>query len=330
VADGKGDECVNGVNIFGLKRPKGKLDRILNTTRAIYKKALEINADVYHFHDPELILVGLKLIRYGKKVVYDVHEDLPRQRFVKKYGKMFRPVLEKLLEQIEAYAVHRFSAVFTATPHIMKRFIGMNNNLHTLCNFPLIAEFNSYPVKNEQKKNKIAYVGDIILERGICEMVKSIDNLDVELDICGKFSDKGLRETVELLPGWRKVNFYGYVGRLKVAEVLNESVAGMVTLHPHSNFIDSYPVKMFEYMAASLPVISSNFPLFKEIVEGNNCGFCVDPMNPNEIAKVISYIINNPLKAKELGENGRKAVLEKYNWNMEINKLSDIYQKLTI
>ncbi len=330
VADGKDDEFINGVKIFGLKKPKNKFARLFKTTKAIYKKSLEINADVYHFHDPELILVGLKLIKLGKKVVYDVHEDLPRQRFIKKYGKVFRPVFEKLLEQIEIYAVRRFSAVFTATPHIMERFIGVNDNLNTLCNFPIISEFNDAQIKSEQKRNKIAYVGDIILERGICEMVKSIENIDVQLDICGKFSDKGLRETVELLPGWKKVNFYGYVDRVKVAEVLSESVAGMVTLHPHSNFIDSYPVKMFEYMAASLPVISSNFPLFQEIIEGNNCGICVNPMDSDEIAKAITFLLDNRLEAKKIGENGKKAVLERYNWNMEINKLSDVYQKLTI
>tara|TARA_R110002051_G_scaffold305773_1_gene375945 strand:- start:188 stop:1204 length:1017 start_codon:yes stop_codon:yes gene_type:complete len=328
VADGKGDDYVKGVKIHGLKKPKNKLERIIKTTREISKKAIEINADVYHFHDPELIFVGLKLLKKGKKVVYDVHEDLPRQRFVKKYGKIFRPFLEKLLEEIEAYAVRKFSAVLTATPHIMARFSGMNNNLYTLCNFPIIAEFSNSPVNWEKKEIKIAYIGDIILERGIIEMVKAIENIEVTLDICGKFSDKGLRQSVELLPGWRKVKFHGYVDRFKVAEVLGEAYAGMVTLHPHSNFIDSYPVKMFEYMASSVPVISSDFPLFKEIVEGNNCGFCVNPMNTDEIAKTISFILNNPTTAQDMGENGKRAVLEKYNWNNEINKLSCVYQKL--
>src|SRR5690606_8660193 len=210
VADGKGDEYVKGVQIYGLKKPKNKLERIITTTREISKKALEINADIYHFHDPELIFVGLKLLKKGKKVIYDVHEDLPRQRFVKKYGKVFRPILERLIEKIEAYAVRKFSAVLTATQHIMERFKGMNTNLYTLFNFPIIAEFSDSHHNWEERQNKIAYIGDIILERGIIEMVSAIENIEVELDICGKFSDKGLRESVEQLPGWQKVNFHGY------------------------------------------------------------------------------------------------------------------------
>jgi len=99
-------------------------------------------------------------------------------------------------------------------------------------------------------------------------------------------------------------------------------------LHPTTNYFESLPVKMFEYMSAGIPVIASNFPLWKEIVEGNKCGICIDPQSPEEIAKAVEYLLNNPEIAKQMGENGRKVVEEKYNWENEGKKLLEVYSIL--
>ncbi len=110
--------------------------------------------------------------------------------------------------------------------------------------------------------------------------------------------------------------------------VLAHSVAGLVTLHPIINYIDALPVKMFEYMVAGIPVIASNFPLWRGIIEGNQCGLCVDPLNPSEIAKAIDYILTHPAEAQRMGENGLRAVKEKYNWDIEEKKLLALYGQL--
>lgn len=109
---------------------------------------------------------------------------------------------------------------------------------------------------------------------------------------------------------------------------LLDADCGLVCFQPAPNQINAMPRKMFEYMAASLPVIASNFSLWKEIIEGNKCGICVDPLNPKEIAKAIDYLIEHPQDARRMGENGRKAILEKYNWENESVKLLNLYDKL--
>ena len=81
-------------------------------------------------------------------------------------------------------------------------------------------------------------------------------------------------------------------------------------------------------MAAGLPVIASNFPLWKEIVEKNKCGICVNPLSPREIAAAINWMLQNPTDAAEMGRNGRKAVLEKYNWEAESKKLIKFYEEI--
>ena len=126
-----------------------------------------------------------------------------------------------------------------------------------------------------------------------------------------------------------KVNYYGLVTRNEVAEILSRSKIGMVTFLPVPNHIEAQPNKMFEYMSAEIPLIASDFKLWKEIIEGYNCGICVDPENTNEISKAVNEIIADDKLAATMGKNGRNAVLNKYNWEVEKHKFIEIYSTLT-
>jgi glycosyltransferase involved in cell wall biosynthesis len=150
----------------------------------------------------------------------------------------------------------------------------------------------------------------------------------IRLNLCGRFNSDSLEQTCKSISGWSAVNEYGFVDRAGVREVMRRSVAGLVTLHPVPNHIDSQPNKMFEYMSAGIPVIASDFPLWREIVLGNRCGLCVNPMDPSAIAEAISYLIENPDEAREMGENGRRAVVERYNWSIEEAKLLSFYRQI--
>ena len=120
----------------------------------------------------------------------------------------------------------------------------------------------------------------------------------------------------------------GFVNRKGVRATLARSMAGLVLLHPIINYIDALPRKMFEYMSAGIPVIASNFPLWKEIVEGNQCGLTVNPLSPEKIVRAIEHLITHPEKARRMGKNGQRAVLAKYNWKQENAKLLGLYKKL--
>jgi glycosyltransferase involved in cell wall biosynthesis len=157
--------------------------------------------------------------------------------------------------------------------------------------------------------------------------MKYIEN-NIFLLLGGKFKEKALEKKVKQSKGWVRVKELGYLNRKQVLESLSISKAGLVTLHPTPSYIEALPVKMFEYMSAGIPVIASKFPLWQDIVEKNNCGICVNPLAPKEIAKAIEYIINNPKKAEEMGKNGLKAIQEKYNWDIEYKKLLNIYKRL--
>lgn len=331
VADGKGDEIKDSIDIYDVGRPKNRIFRMLNTTRQVYREAIKLNADVYHFHDPELIPVGVLLKKRGKIVIYDAHEDLPLQILSKPYlNVLLRKIFSRLTTQYLRFACSKFNAIVAATPVIEEKFKAISKKVVNINNFPMLEEFCHASTDWSSKNKQVCYIGGFSTVRGIREIVSAIALVkdEVRLVLGGNFNEPGLDLLVKSLPGWSLVDEMGFLGRDGVSKLLSDSYAGLVTLQPTQNYIDSLPVKMFEYMAAGLPVIASNFPLWKDIIEVHNCGICVDPTKPEEIANAIDFLIGNPKLAKEMGENGKRTVNEKFNWKAEEKKLFDLYESL--
>ncbi|MDA3820247.1 MAG: glycosyltransferase family 4 protein, partial [Candidatus Delongbacteria bacterium] len=328
VADGKGNELTSdGIQIIDAGKPRGRINRFLAIRKKVYKKSSEINADIYQFHDPELLKYGLKLKRKGKKVIYDSHEDVPRQILNKPYLKFLpKKLISGIVENNENRIVSQLDHVFCATDHITERFLKYNQNAATIKNYPVIEDLKTEINWNE-KENKVCYVGAIALTRGIREMSDAVKKSVATLELAGKFSSDSLNQEI-LDQAGDKIKFYGFADRPLVRKIYHISKAGLVTLHPTISYKDALPVKMFEYMEAGIPVITSNIPLWEKIITDSECGIAVDPFNSDEIASAIDKIISDDVLAEKMGRNGQKAVVEKYNWKQEEKKLLEIYEKM--
>jgi glycosyltransferase involved in cell wall biosynthesis len=330
VADDAGDSCPDGVRIVDAGRLPGRVNRVLRTTRRVFDQALRLDADIFHLHDPELIPAGLKLKRLGKKVIFDAHEDVPGQLLGKPYlGPIRRRLLSTSFSAYERYACRRFDGIIAATPFIRDKFLQINSSTVDVNNYPVVSEFDG-AAQWADKSTRVCYVGNLTAMRGIRELVRACALLQSPADLAlgGQFSEPALEAEVSSYAGWARVNQLGQLDRLGVRAVMADAMAGLVTLHPVVNYLDALPVKMFEYMAAGIPVIASNFPLWRDIVQGSQCGLCVDPLDPQAIAAAIDYLVMNPHAAMRMGENGRKAVAEKYNWPLESRKLIAFYEDL--
>ncbi len=317
-----------GVRVLGIGTPRNRLERMTVHQLRMLRRALAEDADVYHFHDPELIPVGLVLRARGKKVVYDVHEDVPKQIMNKFWiHPAAKAPLAWAARCFEGLAGRFLDGIVTATPSIAEKFPARKTVV--VQNFPeaeLAARVNERPFA--ERGNAFVYVGGLSRQQGLFEMLEAFTRLPdgVTGVLAGRF--KQCEDEARAHPGWAHVRYPGVVDRATVVAELRDATVGLVLDHPITNYVDAYSTKMFEYMACGLPVICSDFPLWVDIVRGTGCGVAVDPFDVDAVATALLRYLDDPDLAREHGENGRRAVAERLNWGVELAKLERLYRRL--
>jgi glycosyltransferase involved in cell wall biosynthesis len=329
VADGKGDELASGVHIHDVGRVSGRPRRMLLLPWRALRAARSLRPDIVHFHDPELLPIGLMLRWMGYRVIYDAHEDLPRALFSKHWlAPRTRAWVSRISELVENFCARRMSAVVTATPHIARRFEQINDQTVCVTNYPDLADLKARDRENPESRTFV-YVGAITRKRAIWEMLSAIELADARLLLAGPFEDAALAEEVKTSPAWSRVEYFGILDHSRIWSLMDRALAGLLFFHPEPNHIHSVPNKMFEYMAGSLPILCSDFPDWQDIVLKNDMGLAADPLDPNAIAALMRRIIDEPAEAAEMGRRGRAAVQSSYRWENEARKLVELYRGLS-
>jgi glycosyltransferase involved in cell wall biosynthesis len=325
---------LQNIQIRAFPRFQSRMKRVLKGLATMYRAAKQEDAEIYHFHDPELIPVALLLRLRGKQVIYDIHEDLPKTISYKSYiPRWLRTPLRLAVKLVEEFASRLMTGVVAATRPIAQRFSKVKNRA-VVHNYPLLEEFAAGPnTADAEPGNYIAFVGArITAARGAAEMVRAMGSLspkvELGLKLAGAFDPAHLAEELSKLPGWRRTECLGILGRTEVAEMLRRARAGLVLLHPEPNHLNAQPTKLFEYMGAGIPVIASDFPVWRNIIESVGCGLLVNPLDPGAVASAIEYVWNHPHEAFEMGRRGREAVEAQYNWSREEKHLLDFYSRL--
>ena len=324
IAPGAERVVVDDVQVVGVSPSRSRWERFLLTGLRVFRAALATRAGIVHFHDPDFIPWGVLLAALGRKVVYDSHENLPDLVMDRPmFPRPTRLLVRKIVDVMEKLAARSFTLVVVATPKIQSRFRGFNTLL--LRNYPTLAEFEREPRSRavvEDKATRGVYVGGISLARGFSEAVTALSSLPVssriEFDFVGRVDlPSDCLSMTSRQAGWARCRMHGLLGREGVISVLERARFGLVALHATENHLEALPIKLFEYMAAGLPVIASDFPLWRNIVETAGCGLLVNPLEPDQIAKAIRWVEEHPEDAVKMGLSGRKAVLDTYNWESE-------------
>lgn len=328
-----GKDCnLQGVKVLGIGNSRNRIDRFLNLRRAAYKKAKEVNADIYHIHDIELLSLGAALKKQGKRVIYDAHEDTPMQVLDKQWVPVpFRKILSKLIYVFEIHFSKKLDLVITVTPLIEKKFKKYEIPTGIISNFPRLDDKKLK--ESEKRSNTICFAGGISRQWMHENILDALAELkDVNYILAGNGSQEYLSILKEK-KAWEKVNFLGLVSHEQVWDIMQVSNLGMAlndyvaNVGYHEGSLGN--TKLFEYMYAGLPVVATDFRVWKEIVEGHNCGLCVNPRDVKAISNAIQTLLTQPQLAKQMGENGRKIVEERYNWNEEEKKLLQLYAQLS-
>ena len=326
----KKNEVVEGIRIIGLRKKKNRFTRMTLCVWECLRYALREKADVYHFHDPELIPTGIFFKSIGKNVIYDMHENISKDLRDKLWLPTFiRALFSFIMPFFEFIFIRTMSVVFAEISY-QKDYFWVKKSI-VLLNLPLIDPSDSVSL-GKLKRFTLGYIGGVEPCRGSITIIEALSklkrrNIEIGYECIGPADHVNIFELEQMCEqrGLQFVRFYGKLPLLKGKEILKKCSAGLAILHPLANFKKSYPTKMFEYMALGIPVIVSSFPLYQEIINKAKCGLSVNPLNPSEIADVIQWLLEHPKEAEVMGRNGQQVVLEKYNWYNEAKKLLDFY-----
>ncbi len=323
-----------GVHIVGFGQiASNRIKRMLCTTKSAYKRALEVDADIYHLHDPELLPFGLKLKKKGKKVVFDSHEFYREQIRSKTYlPSWILSIIAKCYELYEDRILKKIDAiVFPCTIEGINPFDGHCKRVSIISNAAILSEFfDLYDPNTKKIPNSACYVGGLTEARGITNNIIASHKAGAKLILAGDFSSKQYEAELHKLPEFACVDYKGLLSRNEVTDMLAQCQVGLCTLLDRGQYlkIDTFGIKVYEYMSMGLPVILSKSTYNGKMVQDYGIGICVDPDNTDEMANAIRYLLDNPETAKQMGENGRKAIKENFNWGVEEKKLLALYEDI--
>ena len=329
----------NNVSVVGVGNPpKGRINRMLFFSKRIIDKALELDADIYHLHDPELLQYVPLLKRKNKVVVFDSHENVADSILDKDYIPQFgRKFIALLYSFFSSKKMRKCDALISVTPHIVKKLRCFNNDVSMITNFPLM-DSSEFKLIHQDKKNNnekhIIFAGGISPQWSHHLIISALEHIEgVKYELYGPSSEEYL-SSLKAMPGWSKTHYYGTVPFYEVQEALRKADITIALLQPSHNTAGMYGTigntKLFESMNAELPIICTNFTLWKDIVESNQCGICIPPDSEEELIRAISFLLDNKEKSEEMGRNGRMQILHNYNWNSQEIELYSLYKRLEL
>lgn len=332
-------EVIDGVRCISLFCPiKNNLELLRKRNKMSLETALEVDADIYHLHEPELLPVGMKLKRAGKIVIFDSHEyygwqlrDNIHKIKVIKTPAFLMKVFGNLYMRYEKRVCMKLDAVIqVCTMNGIDYFANRCKKTLFIRNLPSLSDYTRKTPVDYSNGASVAMIGGITKERGITQLVKATHQAGGKLLLAGAFSPKSYEKELMEMPAYVCVDYKGFLDKNGMVALLEQANIGASTLLNVGQYdkIDTFPTKVYDYMSMLLPVVISNTEFAQKMNEKYRFAICVDPEKPEDIADAIKWLKEHPEQAIEMGKNGRKAIEEDFNWEKENEKLVAFYNQL--
>lgn len=308
--------------------------RTLLTCPFILVRCLWLRPRLIHVYVPEFLPFAYVFYLLGAHVIYEVQENLHKKISLKTINNGF--LLVKAFRWFDWLARRHFYLIFTEHGYLAT-YTTLTRPYAVIYNYPLLSFLEPYhrPYHPNPEQPSFFYIGWLSFERAFDTLVEALAQLkpvypNFRMHLFGRrqFTETELRNLPCYALIQENLRFYGYTDQRIAFSYADRATVGIALLKPVGDYPDSYTTKLFEYMALGLPVVVSNFPLYREIVERYDCGFCVSPYDSAEVCDKLMYLIKNPEKAKAMGERGRQAVEQYYNWTSEATKLLTFYEHI--
>lgn len=329
IAPRERDGVVAGIPVVALRgTARNRLERMLRRPPAAYRAALALDADLYHFHDPEFLPWAVGLARAGKQVVYDAHEDVPAQIRGKDWIRArVRARVAGAVGLLEQACVGRLDAVVSPSAAALERLRPYQPRGALVANYPRLDELRP-AARWDDRLRAACYVGGITRVRGARELVDAMAHAGAELQLAGAISPPDLRDELERSAGWPRVRYLGRVAHDRVPALLASVKVGVIPLRPIPAYAGAFPVKLFEYMAAGLPVVAIDVPRWRGLLDAHDCGVSVPYGSPRRLGEAIARLLDDDARASAMGERARSAAERHYSWETQAAVLIDLYREL--
>lgn len=322
------------VHFINLPRFERVVFRVLITCPVVLWKTLLLRPQLIHVYSPEFLPFAYLYRLLGASVIYEVQENLYKKFHLKEQNRSWP--LRWLFCYFDRTAWRHFSLIFTEHGYLTT-YTDLAQPYAIIYNYPVLPFMETFrqPYRKPTDPIEFFYLGVLSFDRAIETLLEGfallkLDYPDLKVHLFGRraFTDSKLKA----IPAYQRLKdnliFYGYTDQAKALTYAAKAVCGLALLKPVGDYPESYTTKMFEYMALGLPVITANFPLYREVVEKYGCGFCIDPLDPVVFADCMRYLITHPQKAQEMGKHGRQATAHSFNWLTEKAKLLQLYKTL--
>jgi len=328
----------DGVKIIGIHNPETRLKRLFYTTFKVCYLALKQDADIYHFHDAELILFGIILRILGKKVVYDIHEntyeDIMNKPWVPQKTKFILGKSYRFLEWMSSLFMPFILVI--ARNEFSKRFV--TNKYTVIQNFADVNELKKFRIDDRSKlENNLFYIGtvfDYYYDFG--KLIEALYILKQQHKVVhlhcvgyiGHLVERGLEKDENYKKIKDQITFYSHIVHPGGFEISKSCKVGICLKNQPENILVSHERKFFEYMAIGMPMITCDSHIYKEVIDTYKTGKYVNLKNSTALAKTIDDMISNESELVQMSENCIQASEQHFYWESQEKILFELYERI--